>query len=125
MAAPFWKSKLTDIEQCMLEVKRGKTRILASSAGGRDVYLSEYGEKMNFGRRANYNSACGAGNPAHYARKGQDAKPVLLIVGGVHGGELEGIVAVLNSFICSKPGPITGGNDTTIWLITRTDFGCC
>ncbi len=96
MAASFWKSKLAEIEQSMLKVTKGKARILASSAGGRDVYLVEYGERENFDRKANYNSACGAGNPEFYARKGPDAKPVLLLVGGVHGGELEGISAVMN-----------------------------
>lgn len=96
MVEPFWKSKLSEIEQCMTNVTKGKARVLAVSAGGRDIYAVEYGEKENFGRRANYSSACGAGNPEHYARKGESAKPVLLIVGGIHGGELEGIAGVLN-----------------------------
>lgn len=96
MIKPFWKSKLTEIEACLLNVTTGKARGLTSSAGGRNIYLVEYGEKEDFGRRANYNSACGAGNPEHYAHKSKENKPVLLIVGGIHGGELEGIVAVLN-----------------------------
>ncbi|WP_127582566.1 M14 family zinc carboxypeptidase [Paenibacillus koleovorans] len=96
MAETFWKSRLTDIDACLSGVARGKVRRLAVSAGGRDIHVVEYGEKEDFGRRANYGSACGAGNPEHYARKVKDAKPVLLIVGGVHGGELEGIVAVVN-----------------------------
>lgn len=96
MAAPFWMTKLEEIEQSMKNVRRGKSSVLASSAGGRDIYLVEYGEKEDFARRANYNSACGAGDPNHYARKDRTAKPVLLIVGGVHGGELEGIAAVMN-----------------------------
>ncbi|RAV21575.1 M14 family zinc carboxypeptidase [Paenibacillus contaminans] len=96
MVAPFWKSKLTEIEECMSNVKRGKARVLAASAGGRDIFAVEYGEKEDFGRKANYGSACGAGNPEHYARKAKDSKPVLLLVGGIHGGELEGIAAVTN-----------------------------
>lgn len=96
MTVEFWKSRLTDIEACMSSVTKGKVRMLAVSAGGRSIPIVEYGEKEDFGRKANYGSACGAGNPEHYARKGKDAKPVLLIVGGVHGGELEGIVAVMN-----------------------------
>ncbi|MBW5447727.1 hypothetical protein GE107_16860 [Cohnella sp. CFH 77786] len=96
MAASFWKSNLTEIAEGMSKVARGRAGILASSAGGRDIWMAEYGEKEDFGRRANYNSACGAGNPEFYARKGEDAKPVLLLVGGVHGGELEGIAAVMN-----------------------------
>ncbi|RAV21573.1 M14 family zinc carboxypeptidase [Paenibacillus contaminans] len=92
----YWKSRLTDIEAGMSSVKKGKVRMLATSAGGRTIPVAEYGVKEDFGRKANYSSACGAGNPKHYASKGEKAKPVLLIVGGIHGGELEGIVAVLN-----------------------------
>ncbi|WP_171632761.1 M14 family zinc carboxypeptidase [Paenibacillus plantarum] len=96
MDATFWKSSLAEIEDAMGQVRLGKTRVLATSAGGREIYVVEYGEKDDFSRKANYSSACGAGNPEHYARKGKESKPVLLFVGGVHGGELEGIVAVMN-----------------------------
>ncbi|UKS27402.1 hypothetical protein LOZ80_00150 [Paenibacillus sp. HWE-109] len=96
MVVPFWRSKLVEIEECVANVQRGRARKLAVSAGGRDIYLVEYGEKEDFGRKANFNSACGAGNPQHYAHKGDSNKPVLLIVGGIHGGELEGISAVVN-----------------------------
>ncbi|NOU68770.1 hypothetical protein GC096_32615 [Paenibacillus sp. LMG 31461] len=96
MVASFWKSRLAEIKEYLTNVTLGNTRVLASSAGGRDIYMVEYGEKEDFGRRANYSSATGAGNSEHYARKGEDSKPVLLLVGGIHGGELEGIVAVMN-----------------------------
>ncbi|KRE98467.1 hypothetical protein ASG89_05555 [Paenibacillus sp. Soil766] len=96
MDSSFWKSTLTDIEECLSNVTKGTVKHLVSSAGGRDIHCVEYGAKEDFGRKANYNSACGAKNPEHYARKGPDNKPVLLIVGGIHGGELEGITAVLN-----------------------------
>ncbi|TYP79323.1 zinc carboxypeptidase [Paenibacillus methanolicus] len=92
----FWKSRLTDIEACLSGVAKGKVRLLAKSAGGRDIHVVEYGDKEDFGRKANYGSACGAGNPEHYARKTKDSKPVLLLVGGIHGGELEGIAAMTN-----------------------------
>lgn len=96
MAVSFWKSRLQEIEELMSTISKGNVTTLATSAGGRDIYAVEYGEKEGFGRRANYSSACGADNPEHYARKGRSAKPVLLIVGGIHGGELEGIVGVMN-----------------------------
>lgn len=92
----FWKSKLADIDECLSGVAKGNVRLLVKSAGGRDIRVVEYGDKEDFGRKANYGSACGAGNPEHYARKSSDSKPVLLLVGGIHGGELEGIVAMTN-----------------------------
>jgi len=96
LEASFWISKLADIEDTMGSLSRGRASVLTSSAGGRPVYLAEYGDKEDFGRQANYSSACGARDPSKYANKGENAKPVLLIVGGVHGGELEGIVGVMN-----------------------------
>lgn len=96
MRIPYWKSQLSEIEACVHSVKRGTTSVLTESAGGRSIYTVAYGEKDSFERKANYNSACGAGNPKHYADKTKGNKPVLLLIGGVHGGELEGIVAVMN-----------------------------
>jgi hypothetical protein len=69
---------------------------LGESAGGRKIFLFKYGEKQVFNRKANYNSACGANDPSFYADKGSDAKPVILLVGAVHGGEMEGTVALMN-----------------------------
>ncbi|SDE44967.1 Zinc carboxypeptidase [Paenibacillus sp. UNCCL117] len=96
MVDSFWKSKLTEINEVFSSVKKGTVKKLAISAGGREIRYVEYGEKEDFGRKANYMSACGAGSPIHYANKSDANKPVLLIVGGIHGGELEGIAAVTN-----------------------------
>ena len=92
----YWRNNLQHIEESVQHVKRGKSRLLSRSAGGRDIYVVEYGEKSDFGRSANYNSACGAGDTRYYADKKDFERPVILIVGGIHGGELEGVVAVLN-----------------------------
>src|SRR5262249_5994398 len=46
--------------------------------------------------QANYNSACGGAHPASYARKDGKQKPVVLLVGPVHGAEFEGIVGLGN-----------------------------
>ncbi|MCU6710335.1 M14 family zinc carboxypeptidase [Paenibacillus sp. J5C_2022] len=92
----YWKGTLEEIAAELGRLSRGRSGLLCRSAGGRPVHLVEYGERQELHSRANYNSACGAGNPAHYARRGEDHKPVLLIVGGIHGSELEGIVGVMN-----------------------------
>jgi hypothetical protein len=61
-----------------------------------------------------------------YAQKNKDTKPVLLIVGGIHGGELEGIVAVLNLIHVLETGAdyrgvrhdyITAVKDQFRWLL--------
>ncbi|WP_409345116.1 M14 family zinc carboxypeptidase [Paenibacillus sp. MBLB4367] len=93
---PFWLTSLDEIGEALGSLSNGSSRILGHSAGGRPIPIVEYGEREPLQGRANYSSACGAGNPDYYADKSKRTKPVLLIVGGIHGGELEGIAGILN-----------------------------
>ncbi|NLM77124.1 MAG: hypothetical protein GX173_03445 [Ruminococcaceae bacterium] len=96
----YWKSSLQDIGQAVQSVKKGKASLLCQSAGGRDIYLFEYGKRNVIKHDANYSSATGAKDPKYYADKtGADYTPTVLLVGAVHGGEFEGTVALLN-LIC-------------------------
>lgn len=92
----YWKHSLTDISGELQKVRLGRVSAFAESAGKRDIYLVEYGEKEDFKRQANYGSACGARNVKYYARKEEDNKPVVMFIAGIHGGEFEGIVGTLN-----------------------------
>ncbi|MDF2658184.1 MAG: hypothetical protein K0Q94_975 [Paenibacillus sp.] len=107
----YWKSSLEHVEQTLSLVKRGQVETFARSAGGRNIYAVSYGEKQNFGRKANYNSACGVGDVSAYAQKSRNHKPVISIVGGVHGGELEGVAAVLNLIRLLETGSDWGGKE--------------
>jgi hypothetical protein len=91
----FWKSRLEDIQATAASLKKGTSRIMAQSAGNRDIIMMAYGEKHDLKRKANFNSACGAGNPSFYADK-KGVPPVVLLVGATHGGEMDAIVALLN-----------------------------
>lgn len=92
----YWKSNLAHIDQTISSIKRGQVEVIARSAGGKEIYGVFYGEKQAFTRKANFNSACGARDVSVYAKKSKQSKPVIVIVGGVHGGELEGVAAILN-----------------------------
>lgn len=92
----FWKTNLNEVEQVVRNLQKGEASAAGRSAGGRTIYQVAYGEKEDFCRQANYSSACGARDTRYYADKSNGAKPVLYIIGGVHGGELEGVAAVLN-----------------------------
>ncbi len=92
----FWENSLDKIKAIMGSIKKGKVRVLTTSAGGRDIYMVEYGEKQDMQRNANYSSACAYRDLSVYANKTEDIKPVILLVAGTHGGEVEGIAAVLN-----------------------------
>jgi hypothetical protein len=78
--------------------------VLARSAGGRPIHLVTYGEAVDRRPTANYNSACGGGDPAAYARKDGTQRPVVWLLGPVHGGELEGIVGLLNLLRVAETG---------------------
>ena len=110
MEAPvYWKSRMSDIEEIMQTVKKGKARTVAKTPGGRDVWLAEYGEKQDFNRTATYSSACGAKDVNAYADK-RDKKPVVFIIGAEHGSEIEGTVACVNLIKMIETGTDFAGN---------------
>ncbi len=92
----FYRGKLSDINEELRLVSRGKVKAMAVSAGGLPVYAVYYGEKDDFHSQANYNSALGARNPAFYAEKDKSTKPVIYFLGPVHGQEAEGVVGLVN-----------------------------
>ena len=108
----FWKGSLDDIEKSVKSIKKGKVQLLCNSAGGRNIYLIEYGPRNYLHHDANYSSATGAGNPKYYADKTQDDYiPTVLLVGATHGGEFEGTVAILNFISLIETGKDFLGNE--------------
>jgi len=95
MRPDYWKTRLSEVDEILKTVKKGKVSVVAKSPGGRDVHLVEYGEKQDFNRTANFSSAAGAGHPKFYADK-TGKKPVVFIIGAQHGSEMEGIAAIMN-----------------------------
>lgn len=108
----YWKNSLEDIDRVVKAVSKGKTSLLCKSAGDRDIYLVQYGEPNDLNRMANYSSATGAKDPSRYADKsGDDYVPTVLLVGATHGGELEGIVAILNLISLLETGKDLAGEE--------------
>lgn len=92
---PFWKTRPEDVEAMLDSARLGKVHTLCQSAGGRTIRYLTYGEPEDYGRQANYNSACGARNPAYYANRA-GKRPTILIFGATHGQETEGVAAMMN-----------------------------
>jgi hypothetical protein len=113
----YWRSRLEDIEAELQAVTRGEVTTIATSPGGRPVFAVSYGEREDFHSRANYNSAVAAGSPTYYARKTESTKPVILLVGPVHGQEVEGIVGAVNLVHILETGIDYRGRD---WSQLRT-----
>ena len=107
----FYKSKLSDIEHEIQQLKKGKAETVATSPGGLPVYAVYYGKKEDFHSQANYNSAVAARNPAFYAQKDSSTKPVVFFIGPVHGQEAENIVGMVNLIHIAETGKDYRGKD--------------
>ncbi|KPL10094.1 MAG: hypothetical protein AMS26_21940, partial [Bacteroides sp. SM23_62] len=118
----FYRSKLSDIEAEINNIKTGKAEVIATSPGGLSVYAVYYGVKENFHSRANYNSAVAARNPVYYARKDSSSKPVVLFLGPVHGQEVEGIAGLVNLIHVAESGKDYRGQE---WASLRTKIEKC
>lgn len=107
----FWRSTLEDIENTIAEVKKGRVTTTVS-AGGRNIYMVEYGKKNKFNRMANLSSAGGYGDSSCYADKArEDVRPCLLLIGAQHGAEIEGTSALLNLIHVIETGKDYGGKE--------------
>jgi hypothetical protein len=100
----FWTAGLEDVEREIRSVVKGSVETIAVSPGGRPVRAVIYGEADDLHSQANYGSAVGAGNAAYYARKDATTKPVILLLGPVHGQEIEGIVGLVNLIHVAETG---------------------
>ncbi len=118
----FWKSRLADVEAAVGEVRKGRARVLSPSAGKRPLHLVTYGEKEDLRGAANYNSACGGNDPASYARKDGTQKPVVLLLGPVHGQEFEGIAGLVNLVRIAETGKDWRGRE---WKDLAERIGRC
>ena len=96
----WWKSREEHVQAFIdNEVSKGKTGLLATSPGGRNIKMVSYGEpEPELRGTANYNSALGAKDPGAYYKRGPGfrKRPVLIISGGVHGDEIEGTMGAVS-----------------------------
>ncbi len=108
----FWKTRLDEVEETLKLVKCGKVTQPCVSAGGRPIYMVEYGESTLPKRTANCSSALGArGKIECYAdKRSPDYVPTVFLCGCVHGGEFEGTSAMLNLIKLIETGTDYAGN---------------
>ena len=111
MAVPeFWITNLDHIDRQAKAARRATVRELTRSAGGRPLYAFCYGEKQMIESTANYSSACGAFDRTCYAPS-EGKKPVVLLLGAVHGAEVEGTAALVNLIHCLEEGKDLRGDE--------------
>jgi hypothetical protein len=92
----FWLGEFKGLAERWDRLAVGKVRTIAVSPGGRPVHLISYGKMESLPQDANFNSAIGALQPAAYRDKAARKKPVLFLLGPVHGHEVEGLTGLGN-----------------------------
>lgn len=92
-------------------IRRGVVQTLAMTPGGRPVQAVAYGTAEPQPRLANYNSACGAKAPEAYCDRAARRRPVVLVLGPVHGHEVEGLTGVHHLIHILETGRDLTGTD--------------
>lgn len=102
----FWPATPALGQPFIDSLREANLRVIGRSAGGRDIIALEYGEKEPHGGVTdNLQSVLGSRVvppdptdifPEAFYGKTRRRKPVLVLQGGIHGGELSGTVASLN-----------------------------
>ncbi len=100
----FWVGDLEGIHRHVERVTRGQVRTIATSPGGRPVYLVTYGQSEAWQRCANYNSAIGAREPDAFLARDARARPVVAFIGPVLGHETEGLTGLVNLVAVMETG---------------------
>jgi hypothetical protein len=92
----FWIGDAAGLSGRFEKLIEGQVRTIAISPGGRPMHLVTFGKKEKLGGKANFNSAVGGGDPSAYKDKAARKKPVILLIGPVHGAEVEGLTGIVN-----------------------------
>ena len=107
----YWHGSVEQVNEDIKKIKKGTVTELLPSAGGRPIYMIEYGKSNLPPRKANLSSALGGKDFSSYADKsGADYIPTVYIAGCIHGGEFEGTVAIMNLISLIETGVDLAGN---------------
>ncbi|NSW54955.1 MAG: hypothetical protein HPY44_02990 [Armatimonadetes bacterium] len=101
---PFWAGSPESVYRQVDAVRRGEVTEIATSPGGRPIHLVAYGEPEPFASRANFNSAVGARDMTAYADKSSRTRPVVFLLGPVHGEETNGSTGCVNMMSILETG---------------------
>jgi len=107
----FWVGSVEDLASRWAKLPAGQVRETTRSPGGRPLHLLSFGEREDVKHRANFNSAVGGREPAAYMDKAARGKPVVYLIGPVHGHEVEGLTGLVNLVQILQTGRDLRGKD--------------
>lgn len=92
----FWLNRVEDVAKYLAQnVKKGRVEIIGTSAGERAIPAVFYGKPREGRGTSTFSGSLGYGNTRVF--RGPDhQKTVYLAMAGVHGGEFDGMVGVVN-----------------------------
>jgi heparinase II/III-like protein/zinc carboxypeptidase len=109
----FWIGDIAGLTEKFAKLKTGMAKVIAHSPGGRPMHLVTFGDKELLPNQANYNSAIGGRKPTAYMNKAARSKPVILLVGPVHGHEVEALTGLVNLIQVMETGRDLRGKEQT------------
>jgi hypothetical protein len=107
----FWISTVDDVTDFLKKnVHKGQVEIIGTSAGGRLIRAVVYGQPRQGMGTTTFSGSLGYGNVCAY--RGPDhEKTVYMGMAGVHGGEFEGIVGMVNLISVIESGKDLRGKE--------------
>lgn len=105
----YWVGSVERAAEVLARVRQGHVTTLAITPGGRPIPLVTYGAHEPVAAAANFNSAVGGRDASAYMDKASRRKPVVLLVGPVHGHEVEGLTGLANLISVLETGSDLGG----------------
>jgi hypothetical protein len=107
----FWISTVDEVNLFLSRhVQKGHVKIIGISAGGLPIYAVFYGEPRSGNGTSTFSGSLGYGDVRVY--RGTDHnKKVYLGIAGVHGGEFEGIVGIVNLISVLETGKDLNGKE--------------
>jgi hypothetical protein len=107
----FWISTVDDVSEFLKKnVHKGQVEIIGTSAGGRLIRAVVYGQPRQGKGTTTFSGSLGFGDIGAY--RGPDhKKTVYMGMAGVHGGEFEGIVGIVNLISVIETGKDLRGKE--------------
>lgn len=92
----FWQTDAALLSARWQRLERGNAQAIAQSPGNRPIHLVTFGSREEVSSEANFNAAVAARELEAYVDKAARRRPVVLLLGPVHGQETEGLISLVN-----------------------------
>lgn len=107
----FWKSSWQHVEEAAARAGTGVCREIGQSAGGRSIPVFQYGPAEPVKPSTTISSAMASDSPKCFYDPTQRARPSVVLIGMIHGGETEGMALALSLIDLMETGRDSMGKE--------------